>query len=283
MSKQYFNSIEYKLSNILSGRHLIMTTFIISVLTTFYSLWLISTLDQVIKISSLDEYMIHHKDTPESMTFVKDVIGNILRPAEGLSFSSIKAEQISILGKSDSNEVAGIHISKNRVVMQAQEYNVLSSDMSDNNIKLPEKFKVVESKYGFNNVKLIKSLHSSVVQNENLTKSNLEISSNKILNLSGNRGVTISGKNLLIESPEKVTLRSKGDSIIISAPKGIHLASLANENTLTTSTDEELPYTTPNYYKQRTITINESGPRHNVCIDKKTGLISLCNLKSGSW
>lgn len=189
------------------------------------------------------------KNPPLGLVFNEDVAVDTLLAESSISLSKIKADRVSLSSGSQSDQL-GIHMHSDRIMMQAQEFYVGSKRLYDVEFEIPNELKIVEAENGLTEISTIKSIKDST------TGEYLSVISKGSLNLSGNRGLTVSGKRFNIYSKDKITMKSRWENLSLFAMKGVCLPNLIAETELS----------------------GNSNIRSNICIEKSSGLIDLCSI-----
>lgn len=250
MSKQTFNYIEHNLLKILSSNSLLIPVLVLNLLTISTSLWTIFKFD-LINDARLNRFIIQKNDSP-GLKFAKDVNVDTLIPENLISLSKINARKVSLSSGPQLDQL-GLQIGEDHIVLQAQDFYMKSEPIEDFDFVIPTRLNIIEIKNGLNEITNINS-------NMFFNNEPLQVVSKGFLELNGNRGLTISGKRLNIISSDKISLKSRWENLSIFAMKGVCLPNLINAKELSG------------------ISNDKSELRMNICVEKISGRINLCQI-----
>lgn len=214
---------------LLGTQVLLIFALILGLITASGTIWIISRL-RLAKESQAIEY---NEQNEGQLVFNQDLMADTLLPQENLTLNMVLGEQIEISGSSDGNKQARILLQGNSINMQAKVYSS-GSDRDQYSFGLPKRLDILDVPHGAKNVKVIRapSLRKGYVKNK--ANPNLEIKSLQQLDISGNMGLKLHARQMLIQSPDSIVLDTKEGSISINSkalrmPAIVHGASYFRE------------------------------------------------------
>lgn len=214
---------------LLSGQFLLLVTLLLNIATTFAAIWTIFKLGLNESNLSGKLFNIDH-GTPigDVLTFNKDVAAFSLIVKDQLGLDEISNEMISFIAK-DSSDVHPVAISLNPdyISMQARSYGPgQAQPHSQYLFRIDREVDRLDILGTIHNVRSLRSIVRKE-QADSSVDSDLAIVSNDQLELSGNLGMSVHSKDLIIESGDRIIIESKEESLEIrSALGGLSLPDL---------------------------------------------------------
>lgn len=220
---------EYKQLKLIGTQVLLFFAFIVGIITTIGTIWIISRLRLAKDFQAIE----YHEQNAGQLIFNQDLMADTLIPQGNLSSNIIIGDQIEISGSPNGKKQARILLQKNSINMQAEVFSSGSS-RDEFSFKLPNRLSILDVPNGVRNVKVIGAPSSKKASPIDRVESNLEIRSEQQLDISGNMGLKLHARHMLIKSPDTIDLDTKEGSISINAktlrlPSILHGASYFRE------------------------------------------------------
>lgn len=245
---------------------LLFFTFIVSLITTFGTIWMILRLRLAKDLQAIQ----YDDKNGGQLIFNQDLVADTLMPQENLTLNMIHGEQIKILGSLDNQKQASILLEGKSVHMQAKTFS--SGSFNDEySFKLPKKVNTLDVPNGLRNVKVIRAPSSEKIftlSNNEYPRSDLEIRSPQQLDISGNMGLKFHARQMHIKSSDSIDLDTKEGSISINS-RALRLPGIPQESLYFKELLEKLNKSESKFTDSNRVLKN----KHHLCISRDDGLV----------
>lgn len=255
--KNKSSKYNYHALELMTGQLVLSVTLALSLLTSIGTFWIIFRLGLATDLEAIAIQTEHRNG--EELVFNQNVFVDTIMPQESLRLNQITGKSISISESPDYLDGAGLFIDSDYISATARSF---SSGNNDYKFKLSKKLTVLDVPHGIKNVKVIRAPSSGGSATRDY---DLNLMSTNQLELSGNLGLKIHSRSILMNSPEYISIESKEDTITILAEKGLYLMlsdvegkGFVHEETRSIGSD-----------------LVEASNRHNLCISRDTGMVFL--------
>lgn len=245
---------------------LLFFTFIVSLITTVGTIWIILRLRLAKDLQAIQ----YDDQNGGQLVFNQGIVTDTLMPQENLALNMIHGKQIEIIGSLDNQRQASILLKGKSVHMQAATFSS-GSHNDEYSFKLPKKLDILDVPNGLKNVKVIRAPSSGKIftlNNNEHSRSDLEISSPQQLDISGNMGLKIHSRQMHLKSPDSISLDTKEGSISINS-KALMLPGILEESLYSKELLEKLNKSGDKFTDNN----QNSKNKHQLCVSRDDGLV----------
>lgn len=211
---------------ILSGRLLMLATLLVNIITTIGVIWIAFKIGINRNPQELMYHIIEGANGDE-LSFNENIQTDTLVVGDSLGAESISHEQISIVGKTaNKSPQPEISLNPDYISMQAKSFGPDGSLDNQYQFKLDRELENLEISHEANNVRSIRASFDRAGEGVPGRSGDLSIESSDELELSGNLGLAVHSKDIVLNSKKGIVITSGENVIDIRSAGGLFLPNI---------------------------------------------------------